>query len=55
MKFDRVFRGNAAYLRANILKNEKQPERLNFLPKDISTIDLSSEFVTAIHKISEEN
>jgi hypothetical protein len=55
MKFDKVFRGNAAYLLANILKNEQQHERLNSLLNDISTIDLSSEFVNAIHKISEEN
>jgi hypothetical protein len=53
-KFDGVFRGNAAYVLANMLKNERKPEQLNSLLKDVSNIDLSPEFVDVIHKISEE-
>ncbi|MDR2779088.1 MAG: hypothetical protein LBB16_02260 [Puniceicoccales bacterium] len=54
-KFDRVFRGNAAYALANILKNEQKSEQLDSLLKDMGDIDLYPKFVNAIHKISEEN
>ncbi|MDR1173278.1 MAG: hypothetical protein LBK24_00590 [Puniceicoccales bacterium] len=54
-KVDGVFRGNAAYTLANMLKNERKSEQLDSLLKDVSNIDLSSEFVDVIHKISEEN
>jgi hypothetical protein len=54
-KFDGAFRGNAAHARANILKNERQSEQLDFLLQDVNNIDLSQEFVDAIHKVPGEN
>jgi hypothetical protein len=54
-KIDRVFRGNAAYALANMLKNERKSEQLGSLLKDVSNIDLSPEFVNVIYKVSEDN
>ncbi|MDR2777095.1 MAG: hypothetical protein LBB17_03590 [Puniceicoccales bacterium] len=54
-KIDGVFRGNAAYALANMLKNERKSEQLDSLLQDVSNINLSPEFVDVIHKISEEN
>jgi hypothetical protein len=54
-KFDGVFRGNAVYALANILKNERKFEQLSSLLKDVDNINLNPEFASMIHKISEEN
>lgn len=54
-KFDEVFRGNAAYALANILKNERKFEQLNSLVEDVNNIDLNREFIDIIHKVPGEN
>ncbi|MDR2628517.1 MAG: hypothetical protein LBC30_00765 [Puniceicoccales bacterium] len=54
-EIDRAFRGNAAYILANMLKNERKPAQLDSLLKDVNNIGLSPEFVNAIRKISEED
>ncbi|MDR1457622.1 MAG: hypothetical protein LBI47_02110 [Puniceicoccales bacterium] len=54
-KFDGAFRGNATYVLANILKNERKSEQLDSLLQDVNNINLSQEFVDAIYKVPEEN